>query len=188
MHSVFICYNTSMSFANPQKNIKELGLSAGMSVADIGCGTGHYVFESARLVGEEGEVFAVDIQKDLLDRLATEAEEKGFKNVHVLWGDAENVGGTKLRQGAVNAVIVSNVLFQAESKSGLVHEIKRILKQGGKLLLVDWAESFAGLGPSPQQVVPENIARELFENNGFSLLKTFDAGAHHYGFVFKHTA
>lgn len=174
-----------MSFSNPEKNITHLGLVAGMAVADIGAGTGHYTLRAASLVGHEGAVYAVDIQKDLLDRLATDAKEKGFRNVHVLWGDAENVGGTKIRQGAVDAVIVSNVLFQTESKSSFVHEIYRITKQGGKILLVDWSESFAGLGPAPQQVVSEDTARELFEKNGFELLEQFEAGAHHYGLVFR---
>lgn len=177
-----------MSFANPEKNITHVGLSAGMSVADIGAGTGHYTLLAASLVGREGEVYAVDIQKDLLDRLASDVQEKGLRNVHVLWGDAENVGGTKIRQDAVDVVIVSNVLFQTESKSSFVHEIHRILKKGGKLLLIDWSESFAGLGPAPQQVVSEDIARNLFEKNGFELLKDFEAGAHHYGMVFRKIA
>lgn len=174
-----------MSFANPEKNITHLGLSAGMSVADIGAGTGHYVMLASRLVGLEGQVYAVDIQKDLLDRLATEVAEKNIKNIHILWGDAENIGGTKLRQDAVDAVIISNVLFQTESKSGLVHEIHRIVKKGGRVLVIDWSESFAGLGPAPQQIVSEDIARDLFEKNGFELIKTFEAGAHHYGIVFR---
>lgn len=173
-----------MSFAKPEENIKPLGLSAGKHVADIGAGTGHYAFAAARIVGAEGRVYAIDVQKDLLDRVHQEAEQKGLRNVHVIWGDAETVGGTKLKVDAVDAVIASNILFQVESKSGFVHEVKRILKKGGKVLVVDWSESFAGLGPNPQHVVSENIARELFENNGFALEKTFDAGAHHYGLVF----
>lgn len=174
-----------MSFANPEKNIVHLGLSAGMSVADIGAGTGHYSLLAASLVGREGEVYAVDIQKDLLDRLAVDVKDRGFQNIHMLWGDAENVGGTKIRQDGVDAVIVSNILFQTESKPSLVHEIYRILKKGGRLLLIDWSESFAGLGPAPQQVVSEEIARDLFEKNGFELIKNFEAGAHHYGMIFR---
>lgn len=174
-----------MSFANPQQNIKHLGLSAGMSVADLGAGTGYYSLEAAKLVGQEGEIFAIDIQKDLLDRLSNEIQERGLKNIHVVWGDAENVGGTNIRQDGVDRVIASNVLFQTESKSGFIHEVKRILKPDGKLMLIDWSESFAGLGPAPQQVVDEKTARELFENNGFELEKTFEAGAHHYGLVFR---
>lgn len=174
-----------MSFASPEKNITLLGLSAGKSVADLGAGTGHYAFAAAKIIGAEGHVYAVDIQKDLLDRLHKEVEQKNIHNIDVVWGDIETVGGTKLKTDAVDAVIASNILFQVESKSGFIHEVKRILKKGGLVLVIDWAESFAGLGPDPQHVISEEITRNLFENNGFALEKTFDAGAHHYGLIFK---
>lgn len=176
-----------MSFIQPDQTIKHLGLSAGKSVADIGAGTGHFTFIMSSLVGTEGNIYAVDIQKNLLEKIQKEAEEKNIRNIHTLWGDAENIGGTKLKAGAVDAVLISNVLFQTESKSGLVAEIKRILKKNGKVMVVDWSESFGGLGPDSLHVVPEHTAKSLFENNGFTLEKAFEAGAHHYGLVFRHT-
>lgn len=174
-----------MSFIKPEEIIKHLGISAGKSVADIGAGSGHYVFELSRIVGREGNVYAVDIQKNLLEKIEKDVVAKNINNIHVLWGDAETVGGTKLRTDAVDAVLVSNVLFQVESKSGFVHEIKRILKKNGIVVVVDWSESFAGLGPDSVYIVSEEIARSLFENNGFVLEKRFEAGAHHYGLVFR---
>ena len=56
-----------MSFANPQKNILQMGLSEGMKVGDLGSGSGHYALSVARIVGEHGRVYAVDVQE--LDRL-----------------------------------------------------------------------------------------------------------------------
>ncbi len=175
-----------MSFIKPEEVIKNFALSAGMSIADIGAGSGHYVFALSERVGQEGSVYAIDIQKNLLENLAKQIEEKHSANIHTIWGDAENVGGTKLRSNMIDFVLVSNVLFQTESKSGFVHEIKRILKKGGRVAVIDWSESFGGLGPDSLHVVPEHITRSLFENNGFVLEKTFEAGAHHYGLIFKH--
>ncbi len=186
MMCIFICYNICMSFVKPEEVIKQMKLSAGKAVADIGAGIGHYSFLMSPLVGREGVVYAIDIQKDLLQKLIKQAEEKKILNIHALWGDAENIGGTKLKAEAVDTVLLSNVLFQTESKSSLVAEIKRILKKNGILVVVDWSESFAGLGPDSLHVVSEEIARSLFENNGFVLEKTFEAGAHHYGLVLRH--
>lgn len=182
---IFICYNVCMSFVKPEEIIKHLGLSAGNSVADIGAGTGHYTFLISKVVGQEGNVYAIDIQKNILENLAKQAEEKNITNIHTIWGDAENVGGTKLKVDAVDLVLVSNVLFQTESKSSFVHEIKRILKKNGKAVVIDWSESFGGLGPDSLHIVSEETARSLFENNGFVLEKRFDAGVHHYGLIFK---
>lgn len=177
-----------MSFANPEENIKNLGLQPGHKVADFGSGVGHYTFPAAKIVGTTGHVYAVDVLKEQLERLRNDAKSLGLKNIDILWGDVETVGGTKLGSNTMDAVIVSNILFQVESNAGLVHECERVLKVGGRVLLVDWSESFGGLGPKANMVVDAQTAQELFENGGFELLKTFDAGAHHYGLIFKNSS
>ncbi len=172
------------NFTNPEKNINELGVHDGMTVVDLGAGTGTYTMLLAERVGESGRVYAVEVQKDFLTNIKDSATERGFKNVEVLWGDIERPFGTKIKDGIADAVVVSNVLFQAEDKAGLIREAKRILKIGGKLLLVDWRDSFNSLGPVKDAVVPSHIAREMCEREGFALKKEFDAGEHHYAFVF----
>ncbi len=172
------------NFTNPETNINELGVHDGMTVVDLGAGTGAYTILLAERVGESGRVYAVEVQKDFLTNIKDAVTERGFKNVEVIWGDIERLNGTKIKEGIADAVIVSNVLFQAENKVGLLREAKRILKIGGKLLLVDWKDSFNSLGPVKDAVVPVNIAREMCEREGFVLKKEFDAGEHHYAFVF----
>jgi len=63
-------------------------------------------------------------------------------------------------------------------------EIKRILKSGGKVLVVDWAGGYGGMGPLEESVVSEHIAEELFITGGFYKVKDFRAGPHHYAIVF----
>lgn len=171
------------NFTNPEKNVTELGVFDGNIVADLGAGTGAYVEPLARRVGDTGRVYAVEVQKEFLINIKDLASQQGFRNVEVIWGDIENLGGTKIKDESVDAVVLSNVLFQAEDKAGLLAESKRILKKGGKLLLVDWKESFNSLGPSRDTVVTDSMARSLCEQAGFSMKKEFDAGEHHYGFV-----
>ncbi len=172
------------NFTNPETNVSELGLHEGQTVVDLGAGTGTYTMLLAERVGESGLVYAVEVQKDFLTNIKDAATEHGFKNVEVIWGDIEKPLGTKIKDSIADAVVISNVLFQAEDKAGLLREAKRILKIGGKLLLVDWMDSFNSLGPVKGAVVPANIAREMCEQEGFVLKKEFNAGDHHYGFVF----
>lgn len=171
------------NFTNPETNIATLGVHEGMVVADLGAGTGTYTILLAEKVGESGRVYAVEVQKEFLTNIKSAALARGFKNVEVIWGDIENAGGTKIKDGEVDAAVLSNVLFQAEDKSGLLREAKRILKIGGKLLIVDWKDSFGGLGPEKDAVIPANIAQGLCEREGFVLKQAFDAGEHHYGMV-----
>ncbi|HQF41017.1 MAG TPA: methyltransferase domain-containing protein [Candidatus Paceibacterota bacterium] len=174
-----------MAFSEPQKNIEQLELKPGERVADLGCGVGAYSLAAAPLVGVDGKVYAVDIQKDLLERLRQEADRQGWRNIEVVWGDVERVSGSGLADGLVDAVIMANVLFMTKSVYTTVAEVKRILKGRGRLLVIDWSESFGGLGPQPGDVFDKNKAKQVFEGNGFALLREFPAGDHHNGLVFQ---
>ncbi|MDQ2932755.1 MAG: class I SAM-dependent methyltransferase [bacterium] len=168
-------------FSDPISNIAKLGVHDGMKVVDIGAGSGFYSIAAAKKVGASGRVYAVDVQKDLLERLRTVATSNGLRNIEVVWGNAEKIGGTKLRESIADRVIVSNILFQIEKFDDFCLEVKRILKPGGKLLVVDWS-SVSSL--SPKTLVPEMKARTLFEKNGLTFETSFNAGDHHYGLVF----
>ncbi|HYF29213.1 MAG TPA: methyltransferase domain-containing protein [Candidatus Paceibacterota bacterium] len=173
-----------MHFSDPKANVLQIGLKEGMKVGDLGTGAGLAALTAAHLVGGTGHVYAVDIQEDLLKRVRDAAHEQGLRNLSTIWGDFEKLGGTTLKDHALDAVILSNTLFQLEHREGALAEIKRILKPGGRLLIVDWAGAYGGLGPHPDHVVPEHAAEELFIGGGFHKTKAFRAGPHHYSILF----
>ena len=104
--------------------------------------------------------------------------------METVWGNIEKQGGTTLKEDSMDAVILSNALFQVEHQAPVVAEIKRILKPGGRLLLIDWAGSYDGIGPPEADIISEHTALELFITNGFHKMKDFRAGPHHYSIVF----
>jgi ubiquinone/menaquinone biosynthesis C-methylase UbiE len=132
-------------------------------------------------------VFAVDVQKDLLQKLKNTAQAERIFNIEIIWGNVEKLGGTKIRDGFIDLALVSNLLFQIEFKKDFVREIKRILKRTGRVLVVDWSDSFGGMGPQPEAVMPEVEAKKLFEEAGFVFQKSISAGDHHYGLIFKNS-
>ncbi len=172
-------------FSDPKRNVEQLGLTPGMKVVDMGAGSGFYTLAAAELVGGSGRVYAVDIQKELLDRIKNEAAKRRLTNIEAIWGDIEKAGGTKLQAGIADAVIVSNVLFQIEQKAVFVDEIKRILKPKREVLIVDWTDSFGGMGPDGKSIVTEEAAKQLFESHGFMLTRSIRPGDHHYGLIFS---
>lgn len=171
------------SFTSPEKNIAELGIHEGMTVVDLGAGMGAYTIILGERVGDKGRVIAVEVQKELLANIKNLALSRGLNNVEVVWGNIEQTGGTKIKDGLADAVVISNVLFQAEDKQGLLREAKRILKTGGKLLVVEWKDSFNNLGPAEDAIIPFPLARDMCERQGFVFKKEFNAGEHHYGFI-----
>lgn len=176
-----ICY----MFSAPEKNIEQLNLQPNQIVADFGAGSGAYTIAAAKAMNGTGKVYAIDVQKDLLTRLENTCKEAHVSNVSFVWGNLEQVGGTKLRDQSVDVAILSNVLFQTPDKKGVIEEIKRVLKPGGTLLVIDWTASYSNMGPSSEQVVPELEARQLVESLAFTFNRSLNAGNFHYGLVFK---
>ncbi len=174
-------------FSDPLKNLKQFGLGDAMKVADLGAGSGFYTIEAARMMqGGPGKVYACEVQNELVGTLREEAVKAHLeKNIEVLWTDIEKIGGTKLADGSMDAALVSNVLFQVGDKHTFIREVFRIVKKEGKVLLVDWSDSYKHMGPHPDEVVTKEKGRALFERAGFSVVKEIDAGAHHYGIVLR---
>lgn len=172
-------------FSDPVKNIESSGILPGMDIADLGAGSGLYTLAAAKALMATGRVYAIDVQKDLLSKLKNAAAEQSLYNVEVIWGDIEKPSGTKLRDSSIDLVLLCNILFQLEDKTNVITEIKRILKPGGRVLVVDWSESFGGIGPTPEMVVKKDVVKEKFEKSGFHLDKEVSAGSHHYGLLYK---
>ena len=172
-------------FKDPETVLDQLVLGEGRVVADFGAGSGAYALSAARRVGETGKVYAVDIQKNLLERFKNIAKAARIHNVEIIWGDIEKSAGTKIKNGVVDVAIISNVLFQNEDKSAVAREAHRVLKNGGRALVVDWSETSGALGPSADHLVPQKEARDVFERNGFSHERDISAGEHHYGMIFR---
>jgi ubiquinone/menaquinone biosynthesis C-methylase UbiE len=166
-------------FSDPLKNLKALGLKEDSIVADLGAGTGYYSLPAGVLVSR-GKVYAVEVQKDFLDTIKNKVREAGLNNIEIIWGNVEKIGGTKIGDNIVDAVIASNILFQVEDKTKFIEEIKRILKLKGRVLLIDWSESSV-MGKT--NIVSKENARLMFEKKGFVVDREIDAGDHHYGII-----
>ncbi len=174
-----------MPFADPKRNIEQLVLDPGMVVADFGGGAGYLAVEAAEAVGKDGRVYVIDIQQELLTKATHLAEKHLIDRISFIHGDLEKPKGSTLPDTSVDVVIISNMLFQAENKQAIVDEAKRVLRNGGRVLLVDWRESYGGMGPQPEHVLPEEQAITLFSEAGFELVREIDAGSYHYGRIYK---
>jgi len=175
-------------FANPTKNVGSLPLQPGMVIADLGSGSGHYVMAFALALAATGTVYAIDIQRDLLRRIKNEALSRGLRNIEIIHGDIGRLHGTKLADRCVDMALLSNVLFQLDDQHTALKEAWRIVKPKGHVAVIDWADSFSGLGPIKKHVLTRERALAFAHNTGLELVREFDAGAHHYGLLFKQTS
>lgn len=176
---------TGARFVLPDRVVSQFHLNPGDQVADYGAGSGFFMCALARAVGPDGRVYACEIQKGLVERLGDLARQQRLQNVHPLWCDLEEEQGIKIDTGVLDAAIVVNTLFQIDDKETALREMLRPLRSGGKFFVIDWTESFAGMGPRPEQVVPAAAVEELLQATHCQLERTFPAGEHHYGLAFR---
>jgi len=171
-----------MRFLDTLDALRQFGVYGAQDVADLGTGSGHFALHAApRLEG--GRLFAVDIEKEMLSRLVAEAKHLGHTNVHPIWGDLSSPKGVPLSDASLDKAIASNILFQIDDRENFVKEIKRMLRPGGKVMVIDWHND-TDFGPHPHHRVDEKATCALFERHGFKKEKDIDAGDYHYGMIF----
>lgn len=172
-------------FVQPDVVVSHFHIRPGDTVADLGAGSGYFLPALAAAVGPEGRLFACEIQKPLVEKLGEYIRTAGWDQVAPVWCDLEAEQGSKLAEASVDIGVLVNTLFLLEDKATALTEIDRIVRPGGKVCVIDWSESFAGLGPSPDMVITKGEVTDLFEGQGWTLETEFPAGEHHYGLAFR---
>lgn len=167
---------------NPQQLLEHAGVGFSQRVADLGCGSmAYFTMQAARQVGERGQVYAVDIQREVLSSVDSRARQAGLANVRTVWSDVEKLGATAIPPGSLDAALLVNTLFQLNDHASAIAEAARLLKPGGKLLVVDWKSIGAPFGPPSERRVSPGRIRELAVAAGFTLAEEFEAGPYHFG-------
>jgi ubiquinone/menaquinone biosynthesis C-methylase UbiE len=119
----------------PAKLIKALEITEGMTVADIGAGSGYHAFLMAPLVGKEGKVLAVDIQQEMLDLIEKKAKKLKVDNI-------ERVKGTetdpKLKKESVDLILMVDVYHEFSHPYEMGLKMVEALKPGGRLVFVEF--------------------------------------------------
>jgi ubiquinone/menaquinone biosynthesis C-methylase UbiE len=156
-----------------------------MKVADLGCGTaGHFVFPAAKIVGDRGLVYAVDILKPSLESIARRARQENIKNIQTVWSDLEIYRATKIDTESLDVALLVNTLFHSQKRAEIMRETIRMVKKGGRVLVVEWEDASSPFGPPAEKRVKIEPLKKVAEKLGLKVTEEFDAGEYHYGVLF----
>jgi len=161
-----------------------LNVKIGQRVADLGAGGGMFTIQSARLVGEPGQVYAVDIIKNTLSDIESKARMANLYNIKTVWSNLEMVGATKIPEASLDHALLVNVLFQSSNVENMIKEAIRLLKSGGKLLVIDWSDTSSGLGPNKERHINPDSIMQIAQKNNLIIEQRFKAGQYHFGLIF----
>lgn len=171
---------------NPFKTLERAGLREGDTVADLGCGAlGHFVFPAAQMVGANGRVYAVDIDKNALKSVERAAKHDQYWNVVPIWSDIEVERAARIRDGSCQLVIVASNLYLSTNRAGLVAEAMRLCAPGGRLLVIEWQACRTAVGPAPEHRMPVHEAKRYFADPSLALVEEFEAGDCHYAILYQ---
>lgn len=168
------------SFLEPAKVLEQLKLKENMVVADFGSGSGGWTIPLAKILKKE-KIYAFDIQEEALSSLRSRARMENIQSIETRRCDLEQPKSTGLEDNFLDFVLIPNLLFQTKNKRAIIEEAKRILKDGGKILVLDWNPG-AHLGPEESRVSEEGI-KEIAKELDLKLGKQFKAGSYHFGLI-----
>ena len=168
----------------PDEVLGKLDIKKGMKIADFGCGAGYFTILLASIVGKEGVVYAVDVQRSALESVEGRARINSLLNIEIIRGDLERENGSGLASKSVDMVMLANILFQSKSKDAILKEAKRVLGKNGTIIVIEWNDD-APFGPKPAYRISKEKLKQAVKDAGFILEKEFNAGSSHYGLVFS---
>ncbi len=171
---------------DPATVVRGFNLQNGDYAADFGSGNGYFVVPLAKSVAPDGKVFAIDIQRDMLDVVRAKSKLENLHNIEYIWSDLEQPNGSKLKDDFVDLVLATNILHQCDDKEAIIKEASRILRSNGRFALIEWeaGENASNFGPPHEMRISKETAISLYSNQSFSVKEEFDAGSNHYGIIF----
>lgn len=168
---------SSYAMQDPERLWQILDPRPGQAWADLGCGPGDYALEAARRVGPHGKVWALDRDPRLLAALADEAQARGLENLNTLAADLRLP--LPLQDRGVDLCLLATVLHVIKftlADGSLFGEVRRILRPGGRLAVINCSMADLSFGPPAHlRITPEELD-DLILPHGFERLSLEDLG------------
>lgn len=166
------------TWQNPKEILELIDLNPDYVTADLGCGSGFFSVPLSRMVKK---VYAIDVQKEMLDFLEQKIQRQKIINIEPLLSGKDKV---PLENGSVDLLITVNTLHEFPDKEKIIEEIRRVLKPEGQAVIIDFKKESIAIGPPVAIRVSQSQAKHLFEERGFTVVKLHEL-MYHYLIVFR---
>jgi ubiquinone/menaquinone biosynthesis C-methylase UbiE len=155
----------------PDKALDLIGIRTGMTVGDVGAGTGYMTLRMAKRVGPSGKVYANDIQPEMLDKLNENARRMELDNVETVLGSEADA---KLPAGKLDLVVLVDVYHEFSRPQEMLQSMRRSLKPDGRLVLVEYKKEDPAIPIRPDHKMNLNDIKTEVEAEGYKLDKVID--------------
>ena len=127
----------------------------------------------------------MDIRKTALRNVESHARILGLHNIVPVWTNLERYGAAKIADHRIDVGLLISILFQTQQHEAIMRETDRMMKPGGRVAVVDWAQQDVSFGPpAPMKITVEAVAT-LAKNVGWVQEKALHPGSYHFGILFR---
>jgi ubiquinone/menaquinone biosynthesis C-methylase UbiE len=163
----------------PAEVLSRLHLKHGFRVADVGAGTGFFSLPMARAVGADGHIFAVDLQQEMLDLLATKLQrEDAPTNISLQRGPASKL---PLADNSVDVAFYANVWHEFDDYEDVLREAMRVTIPNGRIAVLDWRhDKESPPGPPQDHRVAADAVVDFLQKHGCHQVSCYNVGQYSY--------
>jgi arsenite methyltransferase len=169
------------AYQKPHEVLTALNIKPGEVIADIGAGSGYFSLKLAHFVGDKGKVYAVDVSPDMVRHLNRRIRETKASNVVTILADNDD---PLLADRSVNRFFICDVWHHVENQTKYLSLMKKMLKPGGEIVMIDFHKKELPLGPPMQMKIAREDVIKQMETNGFRLGKEHTFLPYQYFLVF----
>jgi ubiquinone/menaquinone biosynthesis C-methylase UbiE len=181
MDSKYLKFENPVRLAelSPGETLKRVGLEEGMVLCDIGAGSGVFTLPAAQLTKKT--VYALDVNDGALATIREKASTLGLENVKTVKVSGD---GFDIADSVADIALMVTVLHEIERRPAFISETARLLKTGGKAVVIEFYNRETPMGPPAWHRIDEAEVMDLFANSGFSAEDRFPLGENLYCQVF----
>ena len=150
----------------PETALDKIGIKTGMTVADVGAGSGYFTVRLAKRVGTGGKVYAVDVQPEMIAMVRDRAAKLKLSNVEPVLGAESD---PKLPKNSLDLVLLVDVYHELSQPQRMLRRLREALKNDGRLVILEYRKEDPHIPIRSEHKMSIDEARSEVEAEGYKL-------------------
>jgi len=159
----------------PEETLLKFKVEDNGTLLDVGCGIGYFTVPASKLL-KNNKVIGIDIVPEILEFAKEKA--KGINNIEFITSEEYTF---PVQSDSVKYVLICNVIHEVEDVARYFDEVRRVLKDDGYFLIIDWAKTKMEVGPPIEDRISVDEMVLLCSSAGFKVVETIDVSPTQYG-------
>lgn len=177
MHEVLPRDSELKRWLDPEKLLLSYGLKEGDAFVDVGCSEGLFTIPAAKIVGDEGAVYGLDLSSEALEKIGAYAAQNNLKSIFLRNDLPEKV---TLGKKIADIVFYGTTFYDLYNPMKSLKNAYLTLKDIGKLVILEWKEGSLDAGPPELAKLGRHRINAFLEAAGFKIQTTRDEGCYFY--------